>query len=115
VKTPHLDSLAKSGTRFSSCITPSITCQPARASILTGQLCKTHGVYGDGLDLDPNIGEKGFAGTLANRGYDNASFGKAHFSAYHPSTPSGTPECVVSSAKRQSSWNGPYMVFNMSN
>jgi len=58
VKTPHLDSLAKSGTRFSSCITPSIACQPARASILTGQLCKTHGVHDDGLDLDPNMAKK---------------------------------------------------------
>ena len=38
VKTPHLDFLARNGTRFSSCITPSPVCQPARASILTGLL-----------------------------------------------------------------------------
>ena len=36
VKTPHLDQLARTGTRFSSCITPCVVCQPARASILTG-------------------------------------------------------------------------------
>lgn len=111
VKTPHLDALAKSGTRFGSCITPSVACQPARASILTGQLCRTHGVHDDGLDLDPRIGEKGFAGTLTQSGYETAFFGKAHFSSYHPKAPSGTPECMRSSAKFDSDWTGPYMGF----
>ena len=111
LKTPHLDALAKSGTRFGSCITPSVACQPARASILTGQLCKTHGVHDDGLDLDPNTGEKGFAGTLSASGYDTAFFGKAHFSSYHPKAPSGTPECEISSSKYDDRWCGPYMGF----
>ena len=112
VKTPHLDALARSGVRFGSCITPSVACQPARASILTGQLCLTHGLHDDGLDLDPGIGEKGFAGTLTKAGYDTAFFGKAHFSAFHPRAPSGTPECALSSAKYDDTWFGPYMGFN---
>ena len=33
IKTPHLDQLARDGTRFSNCITPTVICQPARASI----------------------------------------------------------------------------------
>lgn len=111
VKTPHLDALARSGTRFGSCITPSVACQPARASILTGQLCRTHGVHDDGVDLDPTIGEKGFAGTLSKDGYDTSFFGKAHFSHYEPTVPSGTPECLRSSAKYGSDWTGPYMGF----
>jgi arylsulfatase A-like enzyme len=111
VKTPHLDALARSGTRFSSCITPSVACQPARASILTGQLCRTHGVHDDGVDLDPHIGEKGFAGTLTSAGYNTSFFGKAHFSTYHPKAPTGTPECVLSSAKYDDQWTGPYMGF----
>ncbi len=112
VKTPHLDSLARTGTRFGSCITPSVASQPARASILTGQLCKTHGVHDDGLDLDPTIGERGFAGTLSASGYDTAFFGKAHFSAHHPKAPSGTPECEMSSSKYDEHWHGPYMGFS---
>lgn len=40
VKTPHLDQLAAEGTHFKACITPSVVCQPARASILTGQLAR---------------------------------------------------------------------------
>ena len=38
VKTPHLDAMARAGTRFSACITPNLVCQPSRASILTGLL-----------------------------------------------------------------------------
>ncbi len=111
VKTPHLDALAAGGTRFDACITPCVVCQPARASILTGQLCRTHGVHDNGIDLDLQIGEKGFAGALTASGYDTAFFGKAHFSTYHTFEPTGTPECLRSSADYPDSWYGPYMGF----
>ncbi len=111
VKTPHLDQLAADGTRFSACITPSVVCQPARASILTGQLCRTHGVHDNGIDLDPEIGEKGFAGALGESGYQTAFFGKAHFSTYHTFEPTGTPECLRSSVAFGADWYGPYMGF----
>ncbi|MEZ5789910.1 MAG: sulfatase-like hydrolase/transferase [Nitratireductor sp.] len=103
--------MASEGTRFSACITPSVVCQPARASILTGQLCRTHGVHDNGIDLDPAIGEKGFAGALAASGYQTAFFGKAHFSTYHTFEPTGTPECLRSSVNYAEDWNGPYMGF----
>ena len=109
VKTPHLDQLARTGTRFSSCITPCVVCQPARASILTGQLCRTHGVHDNGIDLDPSVGEKGFAGTLAKAGYNTGYFGKAHFSTYHTFEATGAPECLKSSVNYDDSWYGPYM------
>jgi arylsulfatase A-like enzyme len=111
VKTPHLDQLAEEGTHFGVCITPSVVCQPARASILTGQLCRTHGVHDNGIDLDPATGEAGFAGSLARAGYQTAFFGKAHFSTYHTYEPTGTPECLRSSAQYGPDWNGPYMGF----
>ncbi|MGC6536943.1 MAG: sulfatase-like hydrolase/transferase [Candidatus Puniceispirillaceae bacterium] len=113
IKTPHLDRLARQGTRFHSAITPCVICQPARASILTGQLPRTHGVHDNGIDLNPEIGEAGFAGTLARSGYQTAFFGKAHFSTYHTFSEegSGTAECVKSSANYPDSWNGPYMGF----
>jgi arylsulfatase A-like enzyme len=111
IKTPHLDRLAADGTRFSACITPCVVCQPARASILTGQLCRTHGVHDNGIDLDPSVGAKGFAGALAAAGYDTAFFGKAHFSTFHTFEPTGTPECLRSSANYGEDWYGPYMGF----
>lgn len=111
IKTPHLDQLAAEGTWFSNCITPCVVCQPARASVLTGQLCRTHGVHDNGIDLEPEIGEKGFAGAMAASGYETSFFGKAHFSTYHTYEATGSPECLKSSAKYPDDWNGPYMGF----
>ncbi|MEM7267944.1 MAG: sulfatase-like hydrolase/transferase [Pseudomonadota bacterium] len=111
VKTPHLDQMAREGTRFSACITPTVVCQPARASILTGQLCRTHGVHDNGIDLDPALGERGWGGAMAAAGYQTSYFGKAHFSTYHTFEPTGTPECLRSSASYGEDWFGPYMGF----
>ena len=111
IKTPHLDRLAREGTRFSACITPNLVCQPSRASILTGQLPLTHGVWDNGVDLDPAVGERGFAGTLARAGYATALIGKAHFSTKATFNPTGTPECGRSGAQYSADWRGPYMGF----
>ena len=111
IKTPHLDQFAREGTRFETAITPCVVCQPARASILTGQLCRTHGVHDNGIDLDPAVGACGFAGALGRAGYETAFFGKAHFSTYHTFEPTGTPECLRSSANYGPDWHGPYMGF----
>ena len=109
IKTPHLDRLAADGTRFSACITPNPVCQPARASILTGQLPLTHGVHDNGIDLKPEIGEQGMAGAHHEAGYDTKYIGKAHFATYHNREPNGSPESVVESADFPEDWNGPYM------
>jgi arylsulfatase A-like enzyme len=112
VKTPHLDRLAAQGTRFDSAICPSVVCQPARASILTGLLPRTSGVHDNGIDLDPAVARRGFAARLAAAGYATAFLGKAHFSTYHTFAPTGTPECVASSADYPDDWTGPYMGFD---
>lgn len=111
IRTPHIDRLARDGTRFSACITPNLVCQPSRASILTGLLPLTHGVWDNGVDLEPRVGEQGFAGTLARAGYDTAFIGKAHFSTKSTFAPTGTPECNKSQARYGSDWRGPYMGF----
>ena len=79
IRTPHLDRLAAGGARFDAAITPNVVCQPARASILTGLLPLSHGVYDNQVSLDPAIGEAGWAGVLAKNGYDTGFIGKAHF------------------------------------
>ncbi|MCW5605803.1 MAG: sulfatase-like hydrolase/transferase, partial [Burkholderiales bacterium] len=103
--------LARRGTRFSACITPNLGCQPSRASILTGLLPLTHGVWDNGVDLDPALGEQGFAGTLSRAGYDTAFIGKAHFSTKATFAATGTPECNKSQARYGPQWRGPYMGF----
>jgi arylsulfatase A-like enzyme len=111
IRTPHLDLLARQGTRFSSNITPNLVCQPSRASILTGMLPLTHGVWDNGVDLDPKVGGSGFAGTLARAGYQTAFIGKAHFSTKATFAPTGTPECNKSQSRYGPGWHGPYMGF----
>ncbi|MGQ0524383.1 MAG: sulfatase-like hydrolase/transferase [Betaproteobacteria bacterium] len=111
LRTPHIDRLAREGTRFSACITPNLVCQPSRASILTGLLPLTHGVWDNGVDLEPRVGEQGFAGTLARAGYDTAFLGKAHFATKSTFAPTGTPECNKSQARYGADWHGPYMGF----
>ena len=112
VKTPHLDEMARNGTRFSSCITPNLVCQPSRSSILTGLLPRTHGVSDNGIDLPADTGESGFAGTLSRHGHATALIGKAHFTTSHTFSPTGTPECRESSAQYGADWYGPYMGFD---
>ncbi len=111
VRTPHLDSLAASGTRFSSCITPNLVCQPSRASMLTGQLPLTHGVCDNGIDLRPETGERSFATALTAAGYQTAFLGKAHFATSHTFAATGSPECRNSGDQYASDWQGPYMGF----
>ena len=111
VKTPHLDRLASTGTRFSACITPSAMCQPARSSMLTGLYPRTHGVVDNGIDLPQHTGENGFGGQLTKAGYETAFIGKAHFSSYNTFAATGTPECRHSSSGYADDWLGPYMGF----
>ena len=112
VKTPHLDEMARNGTRFSAAITPNLVCQPSRCSILTGLLPLTHGVSDNGIDLPASHGEHGFARTLSRHGYATAIIGKAHFNTSHTFAPTGTPECRESSAKYGPDWYGPYCGFD---
>jgi arylsulfatase A-like enzyme len=112
VQTPHLDLLASEGTSLETVITPCLVCQPARASILTGLLPRTHGVHDNGIDLDPELGEKGFAASLSAAGYHTAMIGKAHFATYHTFDYTGQVESITGSAEVPEGWRGPYMGFD---
>ena len=98
--------------RFSKLHHPSPVCQPARGAILTGLLPFTNGAADNGIDLDPEIAEAGFAGHLSRAGYQTALVGKAHFSTKATFAPTGRAECATSSADFPSDWNGPYMGFD---
>jgi len=115
VQAPHVERLARDGAQFSTCITPNLVCQPARASIVSGQLPLTHGVYDNGVDPDPAQGENGFAGRLTKAGYQTGFFGKAHFSSRETFQPTGSPECKTGSRDYAEDWNGPYMGFEAAN
>ena len=79
VKTPHLNELARQGTRFENAFVTSSICTPSRTSILTGQYERKHGVtFGSNSALT----EKAFAQTypmlLKNAGYFTGYVGKNH-------------------------------------
>ena len=75
-KTPNIDRLAQDGVRFARCYTTHPVCMPARASYFTGQYPSHHGVWQNGVPLNPQ------ADTLQNRlkraGYHTALIGKMH-------------------------------------
>jgi arylsulfatase A-like enzyme len=112
IRTPYLDQLAADGTRFDCAITPNVLCQPARASILTGMLPLTHGVYDNQVHLDPAIGQRGWPARLTASGYDTAFIGKAHFGEDPRASEWGSPESREDSVNFPEDWHGPFMGFD---
>lgn len=77
-RTPVLDGLAAQGFNYARAHAQSVVCMPARASMITGQYPRTHGVTMNGVPLPgdaPSVAE------LLHReaGYRTALIGKAHF------------------------------------
>ncbi|MCM8535769.1 MAG: sulfatase [Lentisphaeraceae bacterium] len=81
IKTPHIDSLAKSGIKLTSFYSASSVCTPSRAALLTGRMPKRTGMTNvlfprskNGLNPE----EVTIAEMLKNKGYDTALIGKWH-------------------------------------
>lgn len=81
VKTPHLDRLAREGTRFTSAYTQNPICTPSRISLLSGQYPHNHGFYG--LAGPAPAALPNFLGHFRAHGYRTAAIGKLHL----PDTP----------------------------
>ena len=76
-RTPVLDGLALAGINYRRAHNQNVVCMPARATIMTGQHVRSHGVWMNGVSLPeetPTI-----AHWLQQHGYRTALFGKAHF------------------------------------
>lgn len=81
IETPNLDWLASMGTVFRSAYTPSPSCIPARASLLTGMDPWNTGILGMGKgQKEMGVGFKHtLPGELAGAGYHTQGVGKMHF------------------------------------
>lgn len=90
VKTPNLDRLAASGTRFSSAYTPSPLCVPARASMATGRYVHDTGYWDGAIAYDGKI--PGWAHRLQQTDHRVVSIGKLHYR--DDSVPTGFDEQV---------------------
>lgn len=76
VTTPNIDRLAAQGLRCNRAYAANPVCAPSRGSVLTGRLPHEHGVIENDLTLPP--GERGFAQSFADAGYDTHYIGKWH-------------------------------------
>jgi arylsulfatase A-like enzyme len=71
--------LAREGVLFEQCYVQSPVCAPSRASFMTGQYVRTHGLWANGVSLPP--GRPLFPKALADGGYDCGLIGKMHLAA----------------------------------
>jgi len=98
IRTPNLDRLSRTGTRFENFFCVSPVCSPARASLLTGRIPSQHGIHdwlrsgnstlekeGVGQPTEYLRGQTGYTDVLAARGYVCGFSGKWHLGdAHHP-------------------------------
>ncbi|CCA91124.1 MULTISPECIES: sulfatase [unclassified Novosphingobium] len=79
LKTPNIDRMAKEGTYFPNAVVTSSLCSPSRATILTGQTARNHGVVDNNDSSEEGL--TFFPKYLQQVGYDTAFFGKWHMGA----------------------------------
>jgi choline-sulfatase len=77
VKTPHLDQLAREGTRFASAFTVAPICTPSRYSFFTSRYAHVHGATDNSTPTrEPQVL---LPAILKHAGYQTAISGKLHF------------------------------------
>ena len=104
VRTPNIDALAATGTRFANFHVTSPVCMPNRASFMTGRYPSTNGVRYNGCALPGN--SVCFTDVLVAAGYRTASIGKSHlqpFTELPPPREDDGKERLVEEARRQDS------------
>src|ERR1700739_4484377 len=85
LKTPHIDSIAARGTRFTRFYVATPVCMPNRATLMTGRMPSVHGVRSNGapLSLECNT----FVDLLHAAGYATALIDKIHLQNCGPHPP----------------------------
>lgn len=76
IHTPNIDKLAKGGTYFPNTVVTSSLCSPSRATILTGENARNHGVVDNAGSSEQNL--TFFPAYLQKAGYQTAFIGKWH-------------------------------------
>ena len=79
LRTPHIDSLAARGVRFTRAYVQSPVCGPARMSFYTGRYVQSHGASWNGFPL--KVGEMTMGDYLRPLGLDAVLVGKTHMQA----------------------------------
>ena len=77
-RTPVCDALAAAGIRYERAHTQNVVCMPSRATMVTGQYPRTHGVVANGIAF-PSESPSVMRHLKQEAGYRTALVGKAHF------------------------------------
>ncbi len=80
VKTPNIDEIASSGSRYEEFYVASPVCMPNRASLMTGRYPTTHGLRYNGCLLSTRANT--FVDVLREGGYQTAAIGKSHLQPF---------------------------------
>ncbi len=76
LRTPAIDALAATGTRFTRFYVSSPVCMPNRGTFMTGRLPSVNGARGNGLPLP--LQANTFVDLMRDKGYRTALVGKSH-------------------------------------
>jgi arylsulfatase A-like enzyme len=91
VRTPNIDRLAATGTRFDNFYVATPICMPNRATLMTGRMPSLHGARQNGIPLSLNATT--FVEIMRAAGYDTALIGKCHLQSISGNPPIiGMPE-----------------------
>src|SRR5262245_14516835 len=90
VRTPHIDSLARSGFRAERFYVATPICMPNRATLMTGRMPSLHGVRHNGIEL--SLDETTFVDVLREAGYRTALVGKGHLQNITGAPPQWPPD-----------------------
>lgn len=81
-RTPSLDRLAAEGARFTNAFVTTSLCSPGRASLITGQWVRRHGVRANGASLAADAVT--LPSLLSAAGWETAAVGKWHLGGEQP-------------------------------
>lgn len=101
IKTPHLDRLAGRGTYFENAFVTTAICCTSRASILTGQHMRRHGITDFKTPLTEEAFDKTYPALLQKSGYRTGYLGK-----YAIGNPAGNDRKLSLPAHRFDDWYG---------
>lgn len=76
IRTPEIDRLAREGVRFRNAFVTTPICCASRASLLTGQYARRHGIEDFVRDLSPTLWAETYPGLLRRAGYRVGFVGK---------------------------------------
>lgn len=103
--TKNIDQLSNEGISYQRAHNQNVVCMPARATIMTGQHVRSHGVLMNGMSMPEE--RHTIAHHLKEHGYNTALLGKAHFEPWL-----GSPEDFFENRMASENSTGPHRGFD---